>query len=85
MGQTWEDINMLSMNCWECVPPYLGGTRAYWGPISVLFVRNGGPEPKVEPSRSPVCARAAETWAASLHVTYSRRRPAFAPCNPPLQ
>jgi len=57
----------------ECVPPYLGGTGAYWGPISVLWARNGGPEPKMEPGRSPACARAAETWATSLHVTYSRR------------
>jgi len=50
----------------------LGGD-GYWGPISVLWGRNGGPEPKVEPGRSPACARAAETWATSLHVTYSRR------------
>jgi len=57
----------------ECVPPYLGGTGAYWGPISVLLGRNGGPEPKLEPGRSPACATAAETWATSLHVTYSRR------------
>jgi len=34
--------------------------------------RNGGPEPKMEPGRSPACAKAAETWATSLHVTYSR-------------
>ena len=52
---------------------YLGGTRAYWGPISVLCGRNGSPEPKMKPGRSPAWARAAETWATIVHVTYSRR------------
>jgi len=27
----------------------------------------------MKPGRSLACARAAETWASSLHVTYSRR------------
>jgi len=27
----------------------------------------------MKPGRSPACARAPETWATSLHVTYSRR------------
>ena len=57
----------------ERVPPYLGGTGAYWGPISVLWGRNGGPEPNMKSGRSSACARAAQAWATSLHVTYSRR------------
>jgi len=50
------------------VPPYLKGTGAYWGPLSVLWGQNGGSEPKMEPGRSPACARPAETWAISLHA-----------------
>jgi len=57
----YHSIDVYADDRRECVPPYLGGTGAYWGPISVPWGQNGGPEPKMEPGRSPSSARAVET------------------------
>jgi len=78
-------------NAPHSVPPYLGGTGAYWGPISVLWGRNGGPAQNGARPQAGLCQGGRSVgYKSACHVLEtardgSRRRPDSASCSPPLK